>query len=166
MYSGRVVSLNLERVQLPDGHCMDMEIIHHAGGSATVAIDEQQRVCLIHQYRYAVDDWIWEIPAGLIDAGDTPDSTASKELQQEAGIQAADWTPLGKMLATPGCSNEITYLYLARTLQPAPVQREPGEIMEVHWIPMNEAMTWAREGKINDAKTLVALYRAHSLLQD
>ena len=159
-FSGRVISVNLETIRLPDGHCMDMEIVHHAGGSAIVAIDEQHRVCLIHQYRYAVDGWIWEIPAGMIDPGETPKSTAQKELQQEAGVLATAWTSLGKMHATPGYSDEVTYLYLAQDLQSAEIQHEPGEVIEVHWVPLDEAIEWALNGKINDSKTVVALLRA------
>ncbi|MBL4711925.1 MAG: NUDIX hydrolase [Gammaproteobacteria bacterium] len=164
-FSGRVITVNRDTVCLPDGHQMDMEIVHHSGGSAIVAIDEQQRVCLIRQYRYAVADWIWEIPAGKIDAGETPESTARKELQEEAGVLATSWSSLGKMYATPGYCDETVYLYLAKKLQSTTIQHEPGELIDIHWLPFSEAIEWALKGKINDAKTLVALFRASEILK-
>lgn len=164
-FSGRVITVNRDTIRLPDGHCMDMEIVQHSGGSAIVAIDEQNRVCLIRQYRYAVADWIWEIPAGKIDAGDTPDFTAQKELREEAGMLASTWCSLGKMYATPGYCNEIVHLYLARNLQSSTIEHEPGELIEVHWLALEKAIEWARTGKINDSKTLVALFRAADWLK-
>ena len=163
-FSGRVITVNVETVRLPDGVTMDMEMVHHSGGSAIVAINAQQQVCLIRQYRYAVADWIWEIPAGKIEVDDTPEFTAQKELQEEAGVQANDWTSLGKMLPTPGYCDEITYLYLAKNLENVELQHEPGELIEVHWLPISEAIEWALSGKIDDAKSLVALFRANEML--
>ncbi len=159
-FSGRVINLNLETVGLPDGSTLDMEIVHHAGGSAIVAIDDQHQVCLVYQYRHALGAWIWEIPAGKIDANETPESTAHKELQEETGTRAKRWKSLGKMYATPGYSNEIIHLYLAQGLSATAIQHEAGELMEIHWKSLDEAIEWALNGKINDAKTVLALLRA------
>src|SRR5262252_1058954 len=96
IYSGRVLRLNIERVRLPNGVSADLEIAHHPGGAAVVAIDTQQRVCLLYQFRHAAGGWIWELPAGKIDNREPPLQTAQRELIEEGGMMAACWQSLGR----------------------------------------------------------------------
>jgi ADP-ribose pyrophosphatase len=163
VYQGRVIDVAVETVGLPNGRQADLEIIRHPGGAAAVAIDDQERVCLLHQFRHAAGGWLWELPAGRIDPGETPHQTALRELAEEAGVAAADWSTLGFMHSSPGVFTEIIHLYLARGLEPLEQGHEADEVIEVHWLPFNQALDWCLDGTITDSKTLVGLYRTQAL---
>ncbi len=158
--------LDLERVVLPNGHEIELEIIRHPGGAAVVAIDGRDRVCLLRQYRHAAGGWLWELPAGKLDAGEAPQLTARRELAEEAGVTATRWTPLGQVISSPGVFTEVVHLFLARGLSATPTHQEHGECLEVHWVSRRDAVQRALEGDIDDAKTVIALLRADALLHD
>ncbi|WP_295383851.1 NUDIX hydrolase [uncultured Thiodictyon sp.] len=166
IFRGRVIDVGLETVELPNGNRVDLEIVRHPGGAAAVALDEQQRVCLLRQYRHAGDGWLWELPAGKLDPGESPLTTATRELAEEAGVTARDWTGLGFIHSSPGVFTEVIHLWLARDLAIADHARECDEVMEVHWVALREALDWCNDGTITDAKTLVGLYRANALMRD
>ena len=90
LYEGQVVRLGLESLELPNGQPLELEIVRHPGGAAVVALDEQERVCLLRQYRHAAGGWLWELPAGKLEPGEAAQLTAQRELEEEAGLQAAD----------------------------------------------------------------------------
>ncbi len=165
IYPGRVIEVALETVELPNGGQVELEIVHHPGGAATVALDDQDRVCLLRQYRHAGSGWLWELPAGRIDPGESPFDTASRELSEEAGLQASDWADLGSMHSSPGIFTEVIHLWLARGLSRQPHEHEDGEVIEIHWLPLGQALDWCNDGTITDAKTLVGLYRAGALIR-
>ena len=165
IFQGRVIDVGLETVDLPNGKRVDLEIVRHPGGAAAVALDEQQRVCLLRQYRHAGDGWLWELPAGKIDPGEVPLTTATRELAEEAGVRARDWTDLGLMHSSPGVFTEVIYLWLARDLELLDHAHEHDEVIEIHWLPLSQALDWCNDGTITDAKTLVGLYRAGALIQ-
>jgi ADP-ribose pyrophosphatase len=160
IYRGKIIELSLENVTLPNGALAELEIVHHPGGAAVVALDHDNRVCLLRQYRHAAGGWLWELPAGKLDAGEPPLSTAQRELEEEAGLRAARWESLGKIISSPGVFTEVVHLFLARDLSSVPANTEAHEVLEVHWVPFTEALARAREGEITDAKTLVGLFRA------
>ena len=162
LYAGKVVDLGLDTVKLPNGELVELEIVCHPGGAAAVAVDEQGRVCLLRQYRHAAGGWLWELPAGKIDAGETPAGTARRELIEEAGVEADDWTDLGFLFSSPGVFTEIIHLYLARGLHLVARKHESGEVIEVHWIPLSQAVRWCADGTISDAKTLIGLFRTEA----
>ena len=164
IYRGRVIDLWVERITLPNEKQMSLELVHHPGGAAIVALDDQSNVCLLRQYRHAAGGYIYELPAGKIDDSEPPIDTAQRELREEAGMQAADWQTLGGMYSSPGFCDEIIHLYLARDLTPVPVEHEEHEIIEVEWVAFDEAMERAASGNINDAKSVTALFRASRLL--
>jgi len=164
-YRGRVIDVSLDQVRLPNGREVKLEIIDHPGGAAAVAIDEQERVCLVHQFRHAADGWLWELPAGRIEPDESPLETARRELAEEAGVSAADWTDLGAMHSSPGVFREVIHLWLARTLEQVGQSHEPEELMEVHWLPFNQALDWCNDGTITDAKTLIGLFRTDALMR-
>jgi ADP-ribose pyrophosphatase len=160
IYRGRVVDLVLETVELPNGETTELEIVRHPGGAAVVALDERDRVCLLRQYRHAAGGWLWELPAGKIDPGETPFSTARRELAEEAGVVSDDWADLGHMLSSPGVCTEVIYLYLARGLQAVAQNHETHEVIEIHWLPLRQVLDWCVDGTIEDSKTLIGLFRA------
>jgi len=157
LYKGEVVDLGLERVTLPNRQTMQLEVVRHPGGAAVVAIDNNNRVCLLRQYRHAGGGWLWELPAGKIDAPESPQHTAQRELQEEAGLTAKDWQMLGSFLSTPGFCDERIYLYLARNLTATCTDHEPHEVIEVHWIELRQALEWVHNGEIVDGKTMLGL---------
>ena len=165
LYQGKALKLYLEEVTFPDGSDGELEIVRHPGGAGAVALDQARQMCLIRQYRYAADDWLWEIPAGRIDHAEAPLRTAQRELQEEAGLQAGSWQSLGEMLPSPGICDERIHLYLARDLTRLATRHEAQEFIEVHWVAFEEAIAWCNAGKIVDAKTLAAIYRAQAWLQ-
>lgn len=161
IFSGRVVTLNQEKVCLPDNSVSDLEIVYHRGGAAIVAVNENNEVCIVRQYRHAVRDWVWEIPAGILEAqDDTILLRAQAELQEETGCTALQWSELGIVHSSPGVFTEKIYLFLASNLTLGEQQLEDGEVLEVHWIAFGEALAQIHDGTINDAKTCIALFRA------
>jgi 8-oxo-dGTP pyrophosphatase MutT (NUDIX family) len=160
VYRGKIVELYLEKVMLPNGAQAELEIVRHPGGAAVVALDRDNRVCLLRQYRHAVGGWLWELPAGKLDPGEAPFVTAQRELEEEAGLRAARWEPLGKIISSPGVFTEIVHLFLARELATVPTSVEEHEVFESHWIAFEEAIEWAVADKLTDAKTVVGLLRA------
>jgi ADP-ribose pyrophosphatase len=165
-FQGRVLTVNVERVRLPNGTVADLEIAHHPGGAAVVAIDDQQRVCMLYQFRHAAGGWIWELPAGKIDNREPPLNTAQRELNEEGGITARNWLSLGEYLSSPGVFTEVIHLYLATNLSQAAQSPEEHEVFHVEWRPFSEMLAKAQSGELKDGKTLVGLFRAASHLSN
>lgn len=164
IYTGRVVTLDVEDVTLPNGHEATLEIVGHPGGAAVVALDAQGRICLLRQYRHVAGGWLWEIPAGKLD-GKAPDVTARAELEEEAGMRAARWDSLGSYRSSPGVFAEVVHLYLARDLTPCEARPEREEVFESTWVPIEAAVERALAGEIEDGKSVVALVRAAAHLR-
>ncbi len=165
VFTGRVIRVNVERVRLPNQAVADLEIVHHPGGAAVVALDEQERVCLLRQYRHAAAGWVWELPAGKIEHCEPPIETAQRELEEEAGATAAQWRTLGEYFSSPGVFTEVIHLYLATGLQPAALRPETHEVIEVHWTPFQRALQMAHSGELCDGKSLVGIFRAAEVLR-
>jgi 8-oxo-dGTP pyrophosphatase MutT (NUDIX family) len=163
-FRGRVITVNVESVTLPNGTAADFEIIHHPGGAAVVALDGDHKVCLLYQFRPAAGGWIWELPAGRLEPKEPAERTAQRELAEEAGREAQRWDSLGSILSSPGVFAEIIHLFLARELSVVATQREAYEVMEVHWVDFDEAVAWALDGKIRDGKSIIGLLRAREAL--
>lgn len=160
---GRVFDLAVERVLLPNGVETKLEILRHPGAAAVVPITRTGEIVLLRQYRYAVDDVLWEIPAGTLEAGESPEACARRELEEEAGMAAGEWLELGTIVPVPGYSSERIWLFAARGLRPCAQRLERDELVsEVRTISADEALRWLADGTIIDAKTSVALFRAHA----
>ncbi len=159
-FRGRVIRVTTDEVVLPNGHRAQLEVVHHPGGAAVVALDSAQRVCLLHQFRYVGGGWIWELPAGKLEPNEPPLVTAQRELVEEAGTSAREWQSLGTVLSSPGVFSEVLHLFFATGLEPSTVAHEHAEVIEVHWVPLEDAHRWALDGTIRDAKTVIGLLRA------
>jgi ADP-ribose pyrophosphatase len=160
VFRGRVIEVNIERVQLPNDAVADLEIIHHPGGAAVVAVNERREICLLHQFRHAANGWLWELPAGKIDNREPPLQTAQRELEEEAGVIAASWQSLGDIVSSPGVFTEVIHLFLATGLRVAAAKPEEHEVLEIHWKPIAEVLQMAQDGELRDAKSLVGIFRA------
>ena len=158
IYDGRVVNLALETVTLPNGATTELEIMHHPGAAAAVPLFPDGSVCVLRQYRHAVGGWLWEIPAGKLDKpGEDPLECAQRELAEEAGLAAARWHKLGSIYTTPGFCDEIIHLYLARDLSEVPSGHEADEVIEVHRMPLADALARIPTEELRDTKSIAAL---------
>ena len=163
IYSGRVVRLHVDTVALPDGGTSLREIVEHPGGVAILALDGAGRVAVVRQFRYAFGRVMLEIPAGKREPGEEPLLTARRELQEEVGAAAAQWTGLGTLLPSPGCYGERLYLYLARELTFGEARPDEDEFLECEWMDFDELYRLCMDGTVEDAKTVAAVLKAKLL---
>jgi 8-oxo-dGTP pyrophosphatase MutT (NUDIX family) len=163
IYRGKIIQLNLESVVLPNGREIELEIVHHPGGVAVLAEDNEGRLCLIRQYRHAAGGWLWEFPAGKLEPDEAAELTAQRELLEEAGVEARRWQKLGQSFASPGVFTELIHLYHATDLIQKTHAHEEAEVIEIHWFTLAEIEDMVRQGLIVDAKTLVGLYLLNTM---
>jgi ADP-ribose pyrophosphatase len=157
IYRGRKIDLALQEVPLRDGTTAEREVVLHRGAVALVPMVDDGHVCLVRNRRYAVGRTLLEVPAGTIDPGESPDQTAERELLEETGYQAGRIRRIREWYVSPGVMNERMYLYLCEDLRPGPVRPELDEDLETVIVPWEEALAMADDGRIEDAKTLLAL---------
>ena len=160
VYSGKVISVDLDEVRFPDGTTGELEMIRHSGASAVVPLLEKantQQVVLVRQYRYAASGYIYEIPAGRLGPDETPESCALRELKEETGYSAAVLQKLTTIYTTPGFTDERIHIFLAERLTPGDSAHEPDEFLELFPVFLSEAVEMVKMGEIVDAKTCVAL---------
>jgi len=159
IYDGRVIKVSVDTVELPNGHRLPLEIVRHPGGAAVVAMDAQERICILRQFRHAAGGYIHELPAGKLEPDEPPEVTARRELVEEAALEASDWTPLGAYFSSPGVFTEVIHLYLATGLRPVAGNPEAGEVFQVEWWPLEAAIARASGGELTDAKTIIGILR-------
>ena len=148
IYKGRILRLRVDTVALPNGKTSLREIVEHPGGVGILALDENG--C--------------EIPAGKREPGEEPFTTARRELKEEVGATAADWQPLGQIIASPGCYDEVLHLYLARGLTFGDTHPDEDEFLAVRRIPFDELVHQCLSGQIQDGKTVAAVLKVKLLL--
>lgn len=166
IHEGRVFSLYSETIRTNKGGSFDLEVIRHPGAAAIVPIQADGTVLLLSQYRHAVGGRIWEIPAGTLDPGETPEVCARRELVEETGFDAGCWEKLGEITPVPGYSDERIHLYLASELTVAEQALDDDEILEVHTRPFSEAIDMIHTGKIQDAKSICGLLFAARVINN
>ena len=164
IFKGRVIDLEVDQIRLPDGHDSIREVINHPGGVAIFAMDDQDRVALVRQYRYPMGEIVLELPAGKLEKGEDPRDSGLRELREETGLIPGVFESMGVSYSSPGILAERIYLYFAKDLKQGPTQPDDGEFVETVWIPYPELMDMARRGEIVDGKTLAGLLKASFLL--
>jgi ADP-ribose pyrophosphatase len=157
LFRGRKIDLALQEVSLRDGTVAEREVVLHRGAVALVPMVDHEHVCLVRNRRYAVDQTLLEVPAGTIDPGEAPERTAERELLEETGYQAGRIRRIREWYVSPGVMNERMYMYFCEDLRPGPVRPELDEELETVIVSWDEAMARAVDGRIEDAKTLLAL---------
>jgi 8-oxo-dGDP phosphatase len=166
---GRIVTVRSDAVELPDGQLVEREVVEHPGAVAVLALDEQDRVLMIRQYRHPAAAMLWEIPAGLRDvAGEPLLKTAQRELLEEAGCRAASWHVLADYLSSPGITTERLRVFLARDLTMVPagqdeyVRQDEEAYLTVAWVPLAEAVQGARAGDLHNGVAIVGILSAYA----
>jgi ADP-ribose pyrophosphatase len=161
-YTGRVINLDVDQVRFPNGKVGELEIIRHSGASAVLPFlgdpaGDDPMILLIRQYRYAADGFIYEIPAGRLEAGEPPEECAVRELREETGCTAAKMEHLYTMYTTPGFTDEKIHLFVATGLVRGESALEQDEFVEVVPTTMSAALRLIKDGTINDAKTALSI---------
>ncbi len=156
-YRGRVVTLRIDKVKLPTGLITSREVIEHPGAVGIVALTGEKEVVLIRQFRQATGEVLWEIPAGKLEEGEDTRECAVRELKEETGFTAEYWQEITSFYTSPGFTDEVLHLYFARGLKAGEQCLDPGEFINIHLIPLSEALSKVKQGEIHDAKTIVGL---------
>lgn len=159
-----VVDLGVETATLPNGLTLDLAIIRHPGAAAIIALHDDWTVAMLSQYRHAIGGYLWEIPAGCRAPGESGLECARRELAEEARLTAQRWDPLGAIVTIPSFCDERIELFLARGLGVGAGQPDADEVIRVERVLLKDAFKMIRDGRIEDAKTIAALYRARDVL--
>ena len=162
VYSGRVVRLDVDTVRFPDGSTGELELVRHPGAAAVVPCASGHTgadpvILMLRQFRYAAAGPLWEIPAGTLAPGETPEACARRELLEEAGVSAEHVEPLTSIWTTPGFTDEVIHLFLATGLTAGTAAPERDEFIEVVPRPLSQVLAGIRDGEIRDAKSIVAI---------
>ena len=171
-FDGRVLSVRTDRVDLGDGQQVERDIVVHPGAVGVVAVDDDMRVLLVHQYRHPVGAMLWEVPAGLLDVeGEDPADAAARELFEEGGYRAGTWSVLVDTFTSPGGSDEAARIYLARDLTEVPAEeRHVGEDeereMPIDWMPLSDARAAVLDGRFHNALAIMGILAASAVLLD
>ena len=162
VYAGRLLNVEADTIRTPNGTRLELEIVRHPGAAAIVPLlsdpaGDDPIVLLLRQYRYAARDMLWEIPAGVLEPGESPLDCARRELLEEAGATADRIEPLTTVYTTPGFTDERIHLFLATGVRAGDATPQPDELIEVQPQPLPRVLQMVRDGQIADAKGIVAL---------
>ncbi len=157
IYTGKVITLNVDTVQLPNGVTVDLETIRHPGAAAVVPVKDDGTVVLIRQFRHAAGGFIYEIPAGKLASGEDPLHCASRELEEEVGYRASTFELLSSIFTAPGFADEVIHVYKATGLTKGRQHLDRDEVLDVIEMPLLEAIRKIEDGTIRDGKTIVGL---------
>ncbi|MGE0475127.1 MAG: NUDIX domain-containing protein [Nitrospirales bacterium] len=160
VYSGKVLKLDRDTVELPNGKTTVLEILRHPGASAVVPMKDNGAVVLIRQLRHAAGGFIYEIPAGKLDHHEDPKVCAARELEEEVGYRTGQLTLLTSIWTAPGFTDEVIHIYQASDLQPGKQNLDQDEVLEIVEWPLKDALAKIHDGTIRDAKTIIGLQLA------
>lgn len=159
IYKGRIITLSCDKVELPNGNESSREVVRHSGGVGIVALSENDEVFLVNQFRYPYKSELLEIPAGKLNPGENPLECGKRELREETGATASEYTSLGRLFPSPGYTNEIIYMYLAIGLSFGEMQLDDDEFLDVVKMPLKKAVEMVMSGELADSKTQIALLK-------
>lgn len=170
VFEGGLLHVRRDRVRLPDGSESEREVVRHPGAAAVLPLfriddspETRGSVLLLRQYRHAVRKRIWEVPAGTLEAGESPRACAVRELREETGLEAERLRRLPALFTSPGFTDERVHLFVASGLREGRASPERGELIETERLPLRRALEMAEEGEIEDAKTVCLLLWAARL---
>lgn len=161
VHQGRIFRIEIDRVTLPGGHTVDLEVVRHPGSVVLLPIPKPGHIVLIRQYRYSIDNWIWELPAGSLKPGENPDEAAARECEEEIGLAPGKVTRLRGYYPTPGfCDEQMIYYRCEELRAPAPdstARKDDDEELEPRTFALSEARELVASGEIIDLKTVAGL---------
>ncbi len=165
-FEGRIITVRVEDVKLPNGEVGYREFVDHPGGVGIVAITDDNKVLMVKQYRKAVEKEILEIPAGKLEKGEDPLECGKRELEEETGYKAKEFVSLGYLYPSPGFANEATHLYLAWNLEKGKVNPDEDEFLDIFEISIEEIYSSIMKNEINDAKTVIGFFKAMEYIKN
>jgi ADP-ribose pyrophosphatase len=157
VYDGKVVAVDVDEIEEPGGVRAVREVLRHPGSVAVLAVHHDGRLVLVRQYRYPVDDDVWELPAGRLDPGEAPEEAARRELVEEVGLEADALERICVFYTTPGFCDEVMYLFRATGLTSVTARPEEDERIEPREVTLEEARAMIDRGELREGKTLVAV---------
>ena len=160
IYSGRIIDVRVDTVRLQNGRESTREIVDHAPSICVVPVDADRNVLMVRQYRKPVDQFLLEVPAGGIEEGETPEEATRRELQEEIGHTTKNLLALSAFWLAPGWCSEYMYAFLATGLQPAALDSDEDEFIEVVKVPLSEVVDIIASGQVQDAKSVASLLLA------
>lgn len=157
IYRGRKIDLALRSIVRNDGETVDREVVLHRGAVVLLPMLDGDRLCLVENHRYAINETLLELPAGTIDPGESADSTAPRELREETGYSAGSIRRIADWYVSPGVLNERMYLYLCGSLVPGATEHQPDETLTPVIVTWDDALAMVADGRINDAKSMLGI---------
>ena len=164
VFDGKIVGVRVDTVRLPDGRQATREVVEHRPDVAVVAIDDEDQVLLVRQYRYPIVQDLLEAPAGIVEQGESREACAQRELREETGYRGTRMESLGRFWMSPGHSTELMHAFLARDLRHSPLSPDEDEVIQTERVPLSQVNDLIRGGEIQDAKTIAALLMASGVL--
>ena len=159
IFKGNVFRVTMDQVELENGMTSFREVVHHNGGACILPLTDDDKVLMVRQYRYALKEELWELPAGKLEKDEDPFEAAKRELEEECGLTADNFIDLGVVYATVGYDSEKIYLWAATGLHSTAQHLDAGEFLDVVKMPFDEALGLVMDGTIKDSKTQVALLK-------
>ena len=166
VYTGRAFNVRVDKVRLPNGRVIHLDIVNHSPAVVILPLDNLARIWFVRQYRHATGDSLLELPAGTLEANEPPLKCAARELREEIGMSAERLTQIGEFFIAPGYSTEYLYIYLATGLKSNPLPADEDELIQVEKISVDQAYKMVQDGQLRDAKTLATLLLASNLLNN
>ena len=164
-FAGRIVTVHVDTVELPNGETATREVVDHPGGVCILALDSQDRALLVSQFRYPYEKVLRELPAGKLEYGEDPREAAIRELKEETGAEAGAFSSLGELYPSPGYCGEIIRMYLAQDLRFGETHLDEDEFLNLERIPFDRLVEQVLSGEVKDAKTIAAVLKAKLLLK-
>ena len=165
VFDGRILHITLDEVELPDGKKSKREVVNHPGGVTVAALDEENRLLFVKQFRYPYKEVVLELPAGKLEKGSTPLENGKRELMEETGAEGYSYISLGQLYPSPGYTSEIIHLYACKVKSQGSSNPDDGEFLNVEKIPLDKAVEMVLNNQIPDAKTQVAVLKTAMLIK-
>ena len=166
IFNGRVIRVTVDKVQLEDGTTSTREIVHHHGGACILPYFADGTICMVRQFRYAMQQELWELPAGKLEAGEDPFEAARRELEEECGLTAEHYTSLGEFYPTVGYDTEVIYTWVATGLKETHMHLDADEFLTPDRVPLQKAYEMVMSGEIKDGKTVAGVLKLKALLDE